>query len=293
MSVYVVGHKPFTEIAPGGGYHTLRVGQANPSWNPEFCDDTGENISSKNPYYCELTGLYWIWKNAPKEEYLGLVHYRRYFVADSLFAKNVADDILREEKIREILKNHDIIVPELGWKSVKSGVLYRNLQREEQDVSLSVLEDIIKEKYPQDLDSYRNVAYGYKIYHGNMFIAKDDIFRGCAQWLFDLFSELEKRMIAVGDPITPRFFGYVSEYMIAVYAHSRIARDRIAHCSVAMITDTSSTSKVPYGLKKAVKKTAVYQVFNERKKRKQYVSKRIAYGKKVEDDVLTRKVFRI
>lgn len=52
-------------------------------------DNEGDNISAKNPYYCELTGIYYAWKNIPAE-YLGLVHYRRYFKG-----KNKSKDPLR------------------------------------------------------------------------------------------------------------------------------------------------------------------------------------------------------
>ncbi len=41
-------------------------------------DDTGKNISGKNPYFCELTGLYWAVNNLDAD-YIGLVHYRRHF----------------------------------------------------------------------------------------------------------------------------------------------------------------------------------------------------------------------
>ena len=59
-------------------YMPLHVGAEGKESLGYTPDNTGENISSKNPNYCELTGLYWAWQNM-NCEYIGLCHYRRYF----------------------------------------------------------------------------------------------------------------------------------------------------------------------------------------------------------------------
>ena len=62
--------------------HVGAEGKKDPMGHPldlgYIKDNTGENISDKNKNYCELTGLYWAWKNL-NADYIGLAHYRRHF----------------------------------------------------------------------------------------------------------------------------------------------------------------------------------------------------------------------
>ncbi|KAA8788070.1 DUF4422 domain-containing protein, partial [Lactobacillus crispatus] len=54
-------------------YVTLTVGveNGNKSNTGALKDNTDINISLKNQSYCELTGLYWIWKNY-KDDVIGI-----------------------------------------------------------------------------------------------------------------------------------------------------------------------------------------------------------------------------
>lgn len=78
VKILVCYHKDSTLIS-NDVYTPIHVGKKNSNVNLPFIgDDTGDNISELNGLYCELTGLYWGWKNMDAD-YIGLCHYRRIF----------------------------------------------------------------------------------------------------------------------------------------------------------------------------------------------------------------------
>ena len=79
MAVYVMTHKKINLNVPNY-YKKMLVGAyRDTSDTDEYIrDDRFDNISRKNECYCELTGLYWLWKNCD-DDIIGLVHYRRFF----------------------------------------------------------------------------------------------------------------------------------------------------------------------------------------------------------------------
>lgn len=63
ITICVVGHKKFDLLIKDENYISLGVGSNNHNIGSMKTDDEGINISNKNKNYCELTGLYWMWKN--------------------------------------------------------------------------------------------------------------------------------------------------------------------------------------------------------------------------------------
>ena len=124
IKIIIASHKRY-QIPEEKIYMPVQVGAEGKEKIEGYTpDNTGENISTKNPNYCELTGLYWAWKNLDAK-YIGLVHYRRYFTASKKMPKEEAEKfkiVLTEEQVEEKLKKADIILPQkrniLGmWKN--------------------------------------------------------------------------------------------------------------------------------------------------------------------------------
>ena len=100
ITLYVVTHKDMESSLPERTY--IGVGNNKKINKVSLYDDTGDNIALKNPYFCELTALYWIWKN-DKSDIVGLEHYRRQFVK--------GNSLLDKKSILAYLNKYDVIVP--------------------------------------------------------------------------------------------------------------------------------------------------------------------------------------
>ena len=80
----------------------IPVGLYRDNFSKEWLrDNTGENISKKNPFYGEYTFYYWYWKNLLKfkkeNEWVGFCHYREYWGNNKdLKTKNLKDLVLQE-----------------------------------------------------------------------------------------------------------------------------------------------------------------------------------------------------
>lgn len=73
---------PVTSIMAGAVYLSEEERQIYEAkgW---LMDDEGDNISCLNPYFGDLTVLYWAWKNA-NDDYLGVCQYRRPWIDEEL-----------------------------------------------------------------------------------------------------------------------------------------------------------------------------------------------------------------
>lgn len=267
VKILVCAHKP-SLVVSNGIYTPIQVGAALSDKELGFLrDDTGDNISVKNPYYCELTALYWAWKNLPPDvEYVGLNHYRRYFwfnhaasfiqsdkiIAPSEFGKYVGG--VSENRIMEMLDRYDVILnrPWYYNQSVES-VATSVLCVEDQ----VIFEKILLKRYPD----YAYILQQYlrqsnRISHCNMLLTRRDLFDKYCEWLFPLLFEAEK-YIKLGAYVNQRrTFGYLSEmFMRLFFIHNGCKIKYVPYVFVdesvqAGRTDVASQSNVLYLLRK-------------------------------------------
>ena len=184
-------------------------------------DNDGENISIKNPYFCELTGLYWAWKNL-KSDYIGLVHYRRHFSVCRKIPKDVEKKfgiILNENELNKLLEKTDVILPKERKYYIEN--LYSHYKHTMYIEPLDETRKIIEKKYPQYLNEFDKIKTRTSAHMFNMFIMKRSILNEYCSLLFDILFELEKHIdTSKYDPFHARFFGRISEILLDVWINT-------------------------------------------------------------------------
>lgn len=215
IQIAVATHKSYW-IPPDACYLPLHVGKA---LHPELdlgiaTDATGENISVKNASYCELTALYWLWKNV-HADVKGLVHYRRHFThGHPLFHKR--DAVLTEADWRALFRETDIVVPtwrEYYIETNQSHYIHAHYARD-----LAQLRRTLRTLHPTavpffDVQMKRTHAHMF-----NMMVMREELFDAYCAWLFPILEGVEQHTDLTGyDPFQRRLYGFLAELLLDVW----------------------------------------------------------------------------
>lgn len=184
-------------------------------------DDIGENISDRNRLYCELTGLYWMWKHCDADN-IGLVHYRRYFGSPqknsipSRMSKHAAQRVISEKELMEYLQKHRIIVPQKRYYIIET--LFSHYKHTHYETHLDKTRLVISRQCPEYLEVYDKVLRQKWGYMFNMSVMRRDLMDQYCSWLFPILFELETMVDTSNlSPYNARYVGRIGELIFNVW----------------------------------------------------------------------------
>jgi hypothetical protein len=273
IKILVCCHKK-TELPPDddGIFLPVQVGAALNQTDLGFQrDDMAEgkpcdNISAKNASFCELTAMYWAWKNIrkiyPDLEYIGLNHYRRYFSFDE---RKFFDDALNKKtdevtgyrlnkaKLEKILEKHDCIITSPCRLGVSLEMEY---SFDHCSFDSRTMKKIVHEKFPEyDEAMYDFYSHSNRFSPCNMTIMKWDDFDAYCSWLFEILFEAEKRIdISNYSTNQKRIFGFMAERLFNVYAKRNFRRMKFL--PFVMYDDKFAAEKPSF-----IRRTFVYRIY--------------------------------
>lgn len=232
VKIFTMTHKKF-DAPKDELYVPLQVGRAVSEDLGYLGDNTGENISTMNCYYSELTGVYWIWKNYKEADYVGICHYRRYLINDK-------GNLLNESEFVDILKNYDIITS----KKLKYDYTYYEGYADAHNINdLIETGKVIKEKYPEYYENFEHLVHSNESYFGNIMVTSKKLFDSYASWLFDILQEVQKRIeITSYDDYHKRVFGFISEFLLMVWVDTNQLKP--FECMVGMSSEKYETKEM-------------------------------------------------
>lgn len=224
LTIYIATHKLY-KFTKNKYYCPIQVNAKKNEHFLPITDDMGDNISEKNNRFCELTALYWIWKNDHHSRYIGLCHYRRYFKMKFSFL-----DLLKAQYNKKYLEDKDVKVSSkiISWleedyiilpKPLEFGKISVQEQYENwhSNKDLHILKNVTLNMYPEFKDAWNRVFSGNQLHAFNMFIMNNENFDSYMKWLFSILSEVEKNIPPKDDVYQNRTFGFMSERLFNVF----------------------------------------------------------------------------
>lgn len=229
-----------------------------------YRDNQGENISSLNKSYCELTTQYWAWKNI-EADYYGFCHYRRFFSFNNEKIKvsdwgTIEYDYLDERAMQELhfnepdmrsyIENYDFLIAEgVPASCMNARTVYDHYRKAPelhiQDVTLFL--DIIKEKYSYLSETAAEFFDGKTFYPCNMFIMKKELFQEYSAILFDVLGEFEKRAdMSEYSREGYRTTGHLGERMTGIYYLylQKQKKYRLGEIQIALIHNADEETEI-------------------------------------------------
>jgi hypothetical protein len=199
--------------------------QPDDECNGKACD----NISTKNKSYCELTAIYWAWKNIktiyPELEFIGLNHYRRFFIFENINKRITSIEYKKLSDITYPVYPAKLQLPEKSIITPRGSILNNTLQEQyclcHYSEDYRLLKETVQNLYPEYYNSFIQIfEKNYVLMPYNMFIMPFSIFEEYCSWLFKILDTVEtKSNYKTYNPKQQRIFGYMAERLLSVYVY--------------------------------------------------------------------------
>lgn len=182
-------------------------------------DHVGDNISSKNVNYCELTAMYWLGKHI-SSEYMGLFHYRRML------------DVTEEDLYRLRSGEIDVILP---YPTVHYPNIMEHHERYLKETDWNAMMQALQEVSSEYADKMEEIFEGQYFYNYNMLIAKEQVFKDYCNWLFPILERTEELSVPKGNERADRYIGYMGENLTTLYFMVNKDKLKIVHTGRRML----------------------------------------------------------
>lgn len=182
-------------------------------------DSVGDHISEKNRQYCELTALYWIWKNT-NHRITGLAHYRRHFVIPENWA-----DIMEANNVDVILPVPTYVLPNNS----------ENYRERHGSADWDYLMEYLARYYEQDYALASEVFSGNLYSPCNMFIAKREVLEEMCEYIFPIVDAVARHGGQKEDVYQNRYPGFISERLITLFFAKNSERFKIVYADKSFL----------------------------------------------------------